>query len=70
MSEVARRFLPLTITGFVVMVITGSLLFSAVPLHSYQRLFFRAKNGAAAAGWCERVDFSLRHLSASFELGS
>jgi hypothetical protein len=42
-SEVVSRLLPWTIAGFVVMVITGSLLFSAIPLRSYQNIFFRTK---------------------------
>src|SRR6266566_4838090 len=32
-----------TLAGFIVMVITGSLLFSAIPLRSYQNIFFRTK---------------------------
>lgn len=42
-SEVARRLLPWTVVGFVIMVISGSLLFSAIPLRSYQNIFFRTK---------------------------
>jgi hypothetical protein len=42
-SEVARRLLPWTITGFVIMVVSGAVLFSAIPLRSYQSVFFRAK---------------------------
>jgi hypothetical protein len=42
-SEVASRLLPWTVAGFVLMVITGSLLFSAIPLRSYQNIFFRTK---------------------------
>jgi len=42
-SEVARRLQPWTIAGFVVMVISGLLLFSAIPLRSYQNIFFRVK---------------------------
>ena len=42
-SEVSRRLLPWTIGGFVVMVISGMLLFSAIPLRSYQNIFFRVK---------------------------
>ena len=42
-SEVARRLLPWTAVGFVIMVISGALLFSAIPLRSYQNIFFRAK---------------------------
>ena len=42
-SEVARRLLPWTAVGFVIMVISGALLFSAIPLRSYQNIFFRTK---------------------------
>ncbi len=42
-AEVARRLLPWTIAGFAVMVISGTLLFSAIPLRSYQNIFFRLK---------------------------
>jgi len=42
-SEVARRLLPWTVLGFVVMVISGTLLFTAIPLRSYQNIFFRIK---------------------------
>ena len=42
-SEVVRRLLPLTIAAFVVMVISGTLLFYAIPLRSYQNIFFRGK---------------------------
>jgi hypothetical protein len=42
-SEVIRRLQPWTITGFVLMVITGTLLVYAIPLRSYQNIFFRTK---------------------------
>jgi hypothetical protein len=42
-SEVARRLLPWTVLGFVVMVISGTLLFTAIPLRTYQNIFFRTK---------------------------
>jgi hypothetical protein len=42
-SEVAARLLPWTKAGFVVMVITGMLLFYAIPVRSYQSVFFRIK---------------------------
>jgi hypothetical protein len=42
-SEVAARLLPWTKAGFVVMVITGTLLFYAIPVRSYQSVFFRVK---------------------------
>jgi hypothetical protein len=42
-SEVARRLLPWTVVGFVVMVTSGTLLFIAIPLRSYQNIFFRTK---------------------------
>jgi hypothetical protein len=42
-SEVSRRLLPWTVVGFVIMVMSGTLLFLAIPLRSYQNIFFRAK---------------------------
>jgi hypothetical protein len=42
-SDLARRLMPWTVAGFIVMVISGILLFSAIPLRSYQNIFFRVK---------------------------
>lgn len=42
-SEVSRRLLPWTVVGFVIMVMSGTLLFVAIPLRTYQNIFFRAK---------------------------
>jgi hypothetical protein len=42
-SEFNRRVLPWTIAAFVIMVISGTLLFYAIPLRTYQNIFFRSK---------------------------
>jgi hypothetical protein len=42
-SQIAKRILPWTTFGFVVMVISGVLLFYAIPVRSYQNIFFRVK---------------------------
>ena len=42
-SDVVDRLLPLTIAAFILMVISGTLLFFAIPLRSYQSIFFRFK---------------------------
>jgi hypothetical protein len=42
-SEVAARLLPFIAAGFVVMLVTGSLLFYAIPVRSFHNVFFRAK---------------------------
>jgi hypothetical protein len=42
-SEVIRRLRPWTIVGFAFMVTSGTLLFFAIPLRSYQNIFFRTK---------------------------
>jgi Family of unknown function (DUF6644) len=42
-SEVLGRLLPWTIAGFIVMVISGTLLWFAIPLRTYQSIFFRFK---------------------------
>ena len=42
-SEVGRRLFPWMIAGFAVMGITGLLLFYAIPVRTYQSVFFRLK---------------------------
>lgn len=42
-SEVARRLLPWTIAGFVILAVSGTLLFYAIPIRTYHSVFFRAK---------------------------
>jgi hypothetical protein len=42
-SEVLGRLLPWTIAGFVIMMITGMLLFYAIPVRTYHSIFFRLK---------------------------
>lgn len=42
-NEVTARVLPWTFAGFIVMGVTGLLLFYAIPVRSYQNLFFRMK---------------------------
>ena len=42
-SEVTRRVLPWTVAGFVVAVVTGLLLFYAIPVRTYQSVWFRVK---------------------------
>jgi hypothetical protein len=42
-SDMAKRLLPWTKAGFVVMVISGALLFYAIPLRTYLNIFFRIK---------------------------
>jgi hypothetical protein len=42
-SEVTRRLLPWMTGGFAVMLVTGLLLFYAIPVRSYQNVFFRIK---------------------------
>lgn len=42
-SEVTRRLQPWMVAGFSIMVATGALLFFAIPVRSYQNVFFRLK---------------------------
>ncbi len=42
-SEVASRLMPWMIAGFSLMVVTGLLLFYAIPVRTYQSIFFRVK---------------------------
>lgn len=54
-SEMNRRILPWTVTGFVVLMVTGALLFYAIPVRTWHSLWFRAKMllmiGAAINIW-------------------
>jgi hypothetical protein len=42
-SEVAGRLLPWTVAGFLIMIISGALLFYGIPVRTYQNIFFRIK---------------------------
>jgi len=42
-SQILKRFLPWTVAGFVVMVVSGALLFYAIPVKTYLNIFFRLK---------------------------
>ncbi len=42
-SEVAKKLLPWTTAGFILMIVTGGLLFYAIPVRTYQSIFFRVK---------------------------
>ena len=42
-SEVAKKLLPWTIAGFILMIVTGGLLFYAILVRTYQSIFFRVK---------------------------
>ncbi len=44
-SEVYGRLLPWTAAGFALMVISGALLFYAIPVRTYLNIFFRVKVG-------------------------
>ena len=42
-SAMNARILPWTVAGFVLMMVTGALLFYAIPVRSFHSLWFRAK---------------------------
>jgi hypothetical protein len=42
-SEVISRLMPWMAAGFIVMIVTGSLLFYAIPVRSFHNVFFRLK---------------------------
>jgi uncharacterized protein DUF6644 len=45
-SQVMTRLMPWTEAGFLVMIVTGSLLFYAAPVARYENIFFRVKMAA------------------------
>ena len=42
-TDMCKKVLPYSLLGFVVMIITGALLFYAIPVRTYQSIFFRIK---------------------------
>jgi hypothetical protein len=42
-SQISTRILPWTVAGFVLMVVTGLLLFYAIPIRTWHSVWFRAK---------------------------
>ena len=42
-SDMGRRMLPWVRAGFIIMIVSGALLFYAIPVRSFQNIFFRAK---------------------------
>ena len=42
-EDLLRRLMPWTVAGFIVMIVTGFLLFYAIPVRSYQSVWFRVK---------------------------
>ena len=42
-SEMTNRLMPWMQAGFAIMIVTGALLFYAIPVRSYQNIFFRIK---------------------------
>jgi hypothetical protein len=42
-AQMTTRILPWAVAGFVILVVTGVLLFFAIPVRSYQSVWFRAK---------------------------
>jgi hypothetical protein len=54
-SKVVSRLLPWMQAGFCIMVVSGALLFYAIPVRSYHNIFFRGKVGllllAGANAW-------------------
>ena len=47
-SQVMTRLMPWTEAGFLVMIVTGTLLFYAAPVTRYENIFFRVKMAALA----------------------
>jgi hypothetical protein len=42
-SKLQKQLFPLMVTGFIIMVITGVLLFYSKPVRNFQNIFFRVK---------------------------
>ena len=68
-AHMIERVLPWTRAGFVVMVISGVLLFYAIPVRTYHNVFFRAKAVTADSCGPQRVCISLRGCATAARVG-
>jgi len=68
-SEVVRQLLPWTAAGFVLMVISGMLLFSAIPVRTFQNIFFRVKMVLLISAGLNVWVFSLDGVSQGGRMG-
>ena len=59
-SEVTSRLLPWTIFGFILTFISGMLLFYAIPVRTYQSIFFRVKIAMLIVAAINVIWFHLR----------
>jgi hypothetical protein len=69
-SVVAARLEPWIIFGFVLMVTSGSLLFYAIPVRTFQNIFFRIKVAMPYSGRDKCVGLSRDYLPARGRVGS
>ena len=69
MAEVRQRLGPWIAASFVLMVTTGALLFYAIPVRSYQSLWFRIKVVALDPCGPERLRVSFRNRSTPCRVG-
>jgi hypothetical protein len=66
-SQITNRLLPWTKFAFAIMVLSGALLFYAIPVRSYHNVFFRAKAAllllAGLNAWLFHTGVAYRDLS-------
>ena len=56
-SEVLRQINPWLIAGFIIMIVSGVLLFCGDPVSFYSTVVLQGENDHAGAGGIERIDF-------------
>jgi len=69
-QEICKKVLPFSIIGFVIMLVTGALLFYAIPVRTYQSIFFRIKMALLIIAGINALIFHLnaRKLSYNFDI--
>jgi hypothetical protein len=70
-SQMLSRMLPWTIAGFIVLIITGLLLFYAIPIRTFHSLWFRIKMTLLLIGGINIAIFTFKveRDKASWDLG-
>ena len=69
LTDITNRLFPWMFAGFAVMVVTGVALFYAIPVRSYQSIWFRMKVVTPDLRRPERLDLSRHHLQERAPVG-
>ena len=65
-EKICKNVIPFSLIGFTVMVVTGALLFYAIPVRTYQSIFFRIKMALFIVAGVNAIIFHLKARKVSY----